>query len=193
METAYERLRKYALDMGIDRALIDAAANVGADQIHWLSRTEIEKFGIETQDFHETGWAPLQETTLIFSISKSWSRSEPGMSKRTTIIRIRCAGPSEYLLVYESELPLAGTTTSGEVRLGVGSDSMPLGVPVALARGRIFYSRVPVDFMERAASQPKLEVLDPSGLPAKLAISTEGLPQALAQLRGRCNTATATP
>jgi hypothetical protein len=192
-EAALERLRKYALDMGVDPALVDAAANVSADQIHWLTRAEIENFGIETHDFHETVWASLQETTLIFSVSKSWSRSEPGMADSTTVLRFRCAGPSEYLLVYESELPIALGNARTEVRLVAGNDSVRLGAPVTSVRGRIFYSRVAVDFVERAAAQPQLQVLDPNGVPGKLALSTLGLSQALAQLRTRCNTATATP
>jgi hypothetical protein len=50
MEAALERLRNYVVEMGVDPALVDVAARAGADDIHWLTRAEIEKFHIDTRD-----------------------------------------------------------------------------------------------------------------------------------------------
>ena len=50
MEAAQERLRNYVVEMGVDAALVDVAARAGADDIHWLTRAEIEKFHIDTRD-----------------------------------------------------------------------------------------------------------------------------------------------
>jgi hypothetical protein len=46
MDEAKERLRNYIREMGIDPALVDLAAKVGPDDIHWLTRAEIEKLRI---------------------------------------------------------------------------------------------------------------------------------------------------
>ena len=49
MEAAQERLRNYVLEMGVDPALVDLAAKVGPNDVHWLTRAEMEKFRIDTR------------------------------------------------------------------------------------------------------------------------------------------------
>jgi hypothetical protein len=49
MDAAKERLRNYVREMGVDPALVDLAAKVGSDDVHWLTRAEIEKLRIDRQ------------------------------------------------------------------------------------------------------------------------------------------------
>jgi hypothetical protein len=49
-------LRRYVVSMGIDPALVDAAAKIPSRTFRGLSRGEMERFGIETRGVHETPW-----------------------------------------------------------------------------------------------------------------------------------------
>jgi hypothetical protein len=49
MQEAQERLRNYVREMGVDPALVDLAAKVGPDDMHWLTQAEIEKFRINAR------------------------------------------------------------------------------------------------------------------------------------------------
>ncbi|MBV8747621.1 MAG: hypothetical protein JO134_21540 [Xanthobacteraceae bacterium] len=182
-------LRNYMVEMGVDPGLIDAAAKVSPDRIHWLSRAEISKFGIETRDFYETPWVGLQETPSIFSVSKSWSRMQPSGEERTSVMRIRCATPSGYLLVYRSELPLLETNARLAVRLGWDDGDISFGSSAAIPGGSIFYSRIPDDLMQRAASQRKLQVSETRGSTelGNFSVSTAGFAAAVNQLQMHCN------
>jgi hypothetical protein len=182
-------LRNYMVEMGVDPGLIDAATKVSPDRMHWLTRAEIAKFGIESRDFYETPWTALQETPSIFSVSKSWSRKEPTGEERTTVVRIRCANPSGYLLAYRSELPLIEANTKLEVRLGWEDGDVAFGSAAALPGGSIFYSTIPDELMQRAASQAKLQVRELRG-PTELRnfnVSALGLALALKQLQTSCD------
>ncbi len=182
-------LRNYMVEMGVDPGLIDSAAKVSPDRIHWLSRAEISKFGIETRDFYETPWTALQETPSIFSVSKSWSRAQSGGEERTSVIRIRCATPSGYLLAYRSELPLSESSARLAVRLGWDDGEVSFGSSAAIPGGSIFYSTIPDDLMQRATSQHKLQVSETRGSTelGNFSVSTAGLAAALNQLQMHCN------
>jgi len=182
-------LRNYMVEMGVDPGLIDAAAKVSPDRIHWLSRAEINKFGIETRDFYETPWAALQETPSIFSVSKSWSRMQPSGEERTSVMRIRCANPSGYLLAYRSELPLSEANARLAVRLGWDGGDISFGSSAAIPGGSIFYSTIPDDLMQRAVSQRKRQVSETRGSTelGNFSVSTAGLAAALNQLQMHCN------
>jgi hypothetical protein len=49
-------LRRYVVGMGVDPALVDAAAKIPSRSFRELSRGEMERFGIETRGVHETPW-----------------------------------------------------------------------------------------------------------------------------------------
>jgi hypothetical protein len=182
-------LRNYMVEMGVDPNLIDAAAKISPDRIHWLSRAEINKFGIETRDFYETPFAALQETPSIFSVSKSWSRMQPGGEERTSVLRIRCANPAGYLLAYRSELPLSEGNGRLAVRLGWDGGDISFGSSAAIPGGSIFYSTIPDDLMQRAAGQRKLQVIETRGSTelGNFSVSTAGLSAGLNQLQMHCN------
>ncbi len=187
-DTVDAALRNYMVEMGVDPGLIDAAAKISPDRMHWLTRAEMVKFGIQTRDFYETPWTALEETANIFSVSKSWSRKEPSGEERTTVVRIRCATPSGYLLAYRSELPLVAADMRLGVQLTWDGGNVAFGSAAALPGGSIFYSTVPDEVMQHAASQAKLHVKELRGLTefGNVSVSAAGLAAALRQLQVRC-------
>src|SRR5262249_60261712 len=66
-------LRRYVVGMGVDPALLDAAAKIPARLFRGLSRGEMERFGIETRGVHETPWfayhGPAGEFLLFESVT----------------------------------------------------------------------------------------------------------------------------
>src|SRR5262245_36288908 len=66
-------LRRYLVSMGIDPALVDAAAKIPSRTFRGLSRGEMERFGIETRGVHETPWfayhGPAGEFLLLKSVT----------------------------------------------------------------------------------------------------------------------------
>jgi len=66
-------LRRYVMRMGVDPALVDAAAKIPSRTFRGLSRGEIERFGIETRGVYETPWfafhGPAGEFLLLKSVT----------------------------------------------------------------------------------------------------------------------------
>src|SRR5436190_11650159 len=66
-------LRRYVLLMGVDPALVDAAAKIPSRTFRGLSGGEIKRFGIETRGVHETPWlayrGPAEKLILLKSVT----------------------------------------------------------------------------------------------------------------------------
>jgi hypothetical protein len=187
-EIVHEGLRNYVVEMGVDPDLIDAAAKVSPDRLHWLTRSEIERFGLETRGFHETRWRVLQETPEIFSISKSFTRADADNNYRTTEIRLRCSNVSGYLMIYRSELPLFDADARLLVRAQLGDGDLRF-TSVAEPGGSVSYATVGRDLLQVAATKPKLEFTETRGAnaPRLFGLSTAGFSEALGQLQKRCD------
>src|SRR5262245_14687548 len=56
IDKAENFLRRYLVGMGVDPALVDAAATIPSRTFRGLSRGDIERFGIETRGVYETPW-----------------------------------------------------------------------------------------------------------------------------------------
>jgi hypothetical protein len=191
IDVAHEGLRNYAVEMGTDPGLVDAAAKVSADRIHWMTRAEIDRFGIETRGFYETRWTPLQETPVTFSIAKSWTQpGEGGVDFRTGVIRIRCSvAASKYLLTYRNELALLQPNGRLKIRLEGGGNNLQLQPMVAEAGGSISYIAVDRETMQKLAAGSRLSVTEVQGwtVSRTFELSTAGLSGALGQLQKRCD------
>jgi hypothetical protein len=190
-EAAHDGLRNYAVEMGTDPGLIDAAAKVSADRIHWMTRAEIDRFGIETRGFYETRWTPLQEAPAVFSVAKSWT--QPGTDRGnflTGVIRLRCsAAMSKYLLTYRAELPLFQSNWRMKVRLSSGDSNLELRPMVGQAGASIFYVTVDREAIQKVAAGSRLGVTEIEGLNVSrsFGLSTAGLSDALSQLQKQCD------
>jgi hypothetical protein len=81
-------LRRYVIGMGVDPALVDAAAKIPSRSFRELSRGEMERFGIETRGVHETPWfayhGPAGEFLLLKSVT--YPTGDTGDQYRTRIV-----------------------------------------------------------------------------------------------------------
>ena len=192
IDVAHERLRNYAVEMGTDPSLVDAAAKVSADRIHWMTRAEIDRFGIETRGFYETRWTPLQETSVTYSIAKSWTQpGEGGGDFRTGVIRLRCSvTASKYLLTYRNELPLFQSGERMRIGLESGGDTLQLRPGMMAETGSgMFFITVDRETMQKVAAGSRLSVTEIQGwaVSRTFELSTAGLSDALGQLQKRCD------
>jgi len=99
-------LKRYMIEMGVDPGLIDAAAEINADRVRFMSRDEIARFGVETRGYYETQWMTYQGALNQFFVLKSITAAWGADSKeyRTSNVRIWCAGSGSGIwFVYQRE------------------------------------------------------------------------------------------
>jgi hypothetical protein len=86
-------LRRYVVGMGVDPALVDAAAKIPSRTFRGLSRGEIERFGIETRGVHETPWfayhGPAGEFLLLKSVT--YPTGDTGDEYRIRTVGLACS------------------------------------------------------------------------------------------------------
>src|SRR5258708_34069892 len=86
-------LRRYVLGMGVDPALVDAAAEIPSRTFRGLSRGEMERFGIETRGVHETPWFAYNGPAGEFALLKSrtFPTGHKGDEYRTRTVCLACS------------------------------------------------------------------------------------------------------
>ena len=114
---AHARLVRYASEMGIGPALIDAAAATPFETIRLLTRDEIARFGIDRREFLESPWTMEEGKVRRSPLSASWwSRRRPASPKhyRTANVLMMCG-------------------RSGFITVGLSRDLDPWDKPAAVA------------------------------------------------------------
>jgi hypothetical protein len=187
IDIVHDGLRTYA-EMGADPSLIDVAAKVSPDRMHWLSRAEIERFGVETHSYYETRWTAHHEITERFAVLKSWTREGGNGAYYTTVMRLGCSNSVGYLLTYRSELP-SEASDGIQVRLATAGDGLRLTRLPAEADGVVWYAAIERDTMQRTAMGPKLAISEERGAAdtRTFKLSTVGLSEALGRLQQHCD------
>jgi hypothetical protein len=198
LRTAEDRLARYVAEMGIDKALFEAAAQIQHERVRYLSLNEIARFGIDRREFHESRWMldggpPGPMAVVKFVVE---AKGEP-KQYRTTIVRLSCGRPAEIRVEYSREVsPLdrpasIAVTTRGDAFVLAPPRSKPmLGYNDVQIEDR--FARVPVAFFEDAAAGDAIEITqapnssvpDPPSRPVRLAL--DGLSDAIGILAKRC-------
>jgi len=193
------RLARYVVEMGIDKALFDAASQIGHERIRYLSLDEIARFGIDRREFQESRWmadeGPPGPLAVIKFVVEA-KGSEP-KQYRTSRIRLRCGRAGEVAFELSRELASVGKPAS--IAVSAHGDAFVLAPPKAkpvLGYNEVTiedrFARVPLAFFEEAAMGETIEVREapdasrPEKAPAPTRLSTQGLSAALASLAQRC-------
>jgi hypothetical protein len=184
----HDMLRTYVAEMGADPSLIDIAAKISPDRMHWLSRAEIARFGVETYGYYETRWSAHHEIAGRFAVLKSWTREGANGAYYTTVMRLGCSNPVGYLLTYRSELP-SEASDGIQVRLATAGDGLRLTRLPAKTDGTVWYATIERDTMQRAARKSNLAISEARGAAdtRTFELSTAGLSEALHRLQQHCN------
>jgi len=122
-------LRRYVVAMGVDPALVDAAAKIPSRSFRGLSRGEMERFGIETRGVYETPWfayhGPAGEFLLLKSVT--YPTGDAGDEYRTRTLGLACSPfhPS-IRFMYHQELTAKEIRTSPMIRAKIGDSLIDL-------------------------------------------------------------------
>jgi hypothetical protein len=194
IEEAYDRLKLYYLEMGVNPSIIDAGATVGADAMHFMTRGEIARFHLETGDPYESPWLSIRESPQRYAIVKSFtpatgrSSTPPG----TRVVKLACdvGGILVWLNVWRELLPNETNVRPGTISLSADDAGVPAGAGPTIDGRRYWQTATSLDLLRRLAAAPKIDVVEsPAQAHAQggaFALSTTGLADALKELNKRC-------
>ena len=195
------RLARYIAEMGIDKALFEAATQIGYERIRYLSLDEIARFGIDRREFQESRWmvdegppGPLAVIKFVVEAKGSDKASEP-KQHRTTRIRLTCGRSGDIRVEYSRELAstdrpasIAVTTRGDAFVLPPGRGKPVLGYNDVEIEDR--FARVPIAFFEEAGDaieiKQALDVSVPEKASPPTRLSTHGLSDSIRVLAQRC-------
>lgn len=193
--------RRYVQEMKVDVRLFDLLSKVPHQDIHYLSRDEIVKFGIDTREFHETRWIatellPQQLWAMKYFVAAT---GDDRKELRTSVIRLECGDVSRIKVSYFRSLGSHETGAGRRtIKLASGDQSASLSVSgsvfkmEAIENGTsysLWYAYAPYELFEAAASEA-VEIVESESAnttPRITRLSAAGLSQAITALRRRCS------
>jgi hypothetical protein len=185
IEKAYDHLKRYFVQMGVDPGIVDASAKISADSIHFLNASEILHFGLETPNSYETSWLLSRVASESYAIFKSVTVAHAAR-RRTAVLNLSCTtdDPLIRIAVQRESWP-DEAETAGRIRMDVGNTSVDFGVGMILGGRRMWDTGTNFNLLVRLAAQPKVEIVSefPDG---SLTFSTSGLAEKLQEMRGLC-------
>jgi hypothetical protein len=129
IDKAENWLRRYVTIMGVDPALVDAAAKIPSRSFRGLSRGEMERFGIETRGVYETPWFAYQGPVGEFIVLKSvtYPIEDTRGEYRTRTVGLACSPfrPS-IRFMYHQELTATESRDPPMIRAKIGDSLIDL-------------------------------------------------------------------
>ena len=193
--------RRYVQEMKIDVRLFDLAVSVPHESIHYLSRDEIVKFGVDTREFQETRWGAVELAPPDLWMMKYFVDPAGPGRLNASFLRISCGNlprrvgityfrysPSEEEVSAARSIKLVADERSVAFsRFGTLAkmESVEAGGSYSLWSGFEGF-----DFLDAVAALDKIEIVDQRDSEAASRVtklSTGGMTQAIAALRERCN------
>jgi len=192
--------RRYAREMGVDVGLIDLSLQVPHTSIHYLSREEIVRFGIDPQEFQETRWDALdlgspELWALKFFIEGA---AKDRKELHAGFLRISCRNSRQVGITYFRHTGFSGAGGEATIRFAAGERSVALSrfgsvvTTNAIESGASYNTWGAVssfEFLEAVAARTNMELVGSGDaeVPARITkLSTAGLSQAISALQLRC-------
>jgi hypothetical protein len=123
IDKAENFLRRYLVGMGVDPALVDAAAKIPSRTFRGLSRGDMERFGIETRGVYETPWFAYHGSAREFLLLKSVTHptGDTDDQYRTRTAALACSPfPSSVRFIYRQELAANEIRTPPMIHAKIG-------------------------------------------------------------------------
>jgi len=115
-ERADLMLAKYIPKMGAEGALLDLARTVKFESIHFLTREEIIRFGIDRREFVETPWT-FENGGRGMVYKSAIAKSETGTSYRSLQWRLFCFTTGQFELDFQRQ----ATATPAFAMVSIGN------------------------------------------------------------------------
>ena len=206
---AHARLVRYASEMGIGPALIEAAAATPFESIRLLTRDEIARFGIDRREFLESPWTMEEGRSGASFIGKLVVTAKAGEPKhyRTTNVLMMCGrsgfitlGLSRDLDPWDKPAAVALAWPGAEVQLlsrrappvapGVATKGMPVAATPGIATKEMWVAAAPKALFENATFGDSIDLVEtPAGTgasPRRTTLSAIGLASLIGTLVPRC-------
>ena len=194
LDHANQMVAAYLARMHIDRGLLDLAETVKFENVHFLTREEIVRFGIDRREFVETPWRFENTSHGVSKITVT--RKADGVSFRRMDWRLFCAGKdhARLMIVRQSDKVVAGSLL---VSLIAGS-AQPLklaALAVRMGDYAVLNVVVASDTVKNWSTLSHLQMAETASLlggkttQATFEIGTSGLEQAWSALAATCATA----
>jgi hypothetical protein len=198
MRTMNGQLARYAAEMGISGALIEAATAVPHEKLRFITRDEIARFGIDRREFDETRWIAHEGRPGAWSVVKTAVQAkagEPKLYRRMQLVLL-CGRAGSigvgFAREVDSEMLASAAIESrgGEIKLSrarTQPKTSDNGVTMEL-----WIAMTPKGFMENAASGETIELLETPSIaivsmpPRRVTLSTLGLSPAIGVLGQQC-------
>jgi hypothetical protein len=183
---SYDLLRHYVTVAGVDPELIDLAVRTPHNRVHWLSREELERFGLVPSDFFETRWLRHAKPDGSTFIIKSLTQVMPTQEHRTTNIAINCVPNTRATVMLRRELGSAENKPQPVVRLSSGEAFVLVFSHGNRSPGatEVRVQPVAADALARVAASDGIVFREEGAREFKL--STKGLSEALGASPLRC-------
>jgi hypothetical protein len=171
----------YLATMGIDRGLLDLARTASYESMHFLTRSELYRFGIDTRSFAETGWTS-QGGPPGFIRKIAVARKDDDASFQTIEWQLYCENKSRALsrVLWTSD---AAAADGSSLSLMAGSEQPVKLVNFSAPGGsrEIWKALIAYDALKKLFAVPSLELRKSTTLPdgktnqTVIAIDTIGL------------------
>jgi hypothetical protein len=129
-------LQRYLREMRMDAGLFELASKVPHEQIHYLSRDEIARFGIDQREFQESRWMVMEVQPQPFSIFKFVAEAKGAGRKefRTSVIRVACATSGRVLTGYLRGLGSDETGAARSIKFALDGRSLVFGQKASISK-----------------------------------------------------------
>lgn len=190
--------RAYVRAMGIDLELVEVSNAVPFEDIRYLTRAQIIKFGIDRSSFAETAWKFAEGESTAPAMSKFFIEARGGEKRDypTSYIKLACGNGGKATVAYSRGMAVDETNKS-QIKFLVGEESLPVASTGVrqyawIENERSFDVRFAVaDFSRLRVAGDALEILETSGTPPDssthtVKLSAKGWGEALGRLREKC-------
>jgi hypothetical protein len=190
------RRAAYIQAMGIDKGVLDVINRTKNDQMHFLTRDELVRFGIDARDVVERAWAVNPSGSRLTAIKLLYdARDRNGY--RAAFVSLACAGKDQVSVAFgrertahdaASKRPINAVTRGGEFEFGAEVSTV---TDTTMRTFAVRRARVPVAMIEAATGGGTIEITEGADLvtalpPRVTTLSTAGLARSLAALPQRC-------
>lgn len=189
----------YIAAMGISRALDDLIHTVKFEDLHVLTRAELDRFGIDTRPVAETMWR-LNKATRPYINKFATLKNDNGPSFRTMEWRLYCDSKNRVPLIFAAEIDEAAI---GKRAIMMAADAAPNeeagGFAVRSGKYEMWSGSLDFGTFRAIMASRSLHVRETTQKPdettdtAKFDIDTTGLPSAWTQLEESCPPPTVAP
>jgi hypothetical protein len=200
------QLRRYVQEMKVDVRLFDLGMTIPHESIHYLSRDEIAKFGVDTREFQETRWDTMELRPPDLWAMKFFVAGRDGDRKElhTSFLQVSCGSLQRARVVYfrhvrpdEAAAPKVIKLMADGRSVTFSSSATPVKLESIETGGsyNLWGTSASFEFLEAAAALDKIELTELGEANAVLRatkLSTGGMASAISALRKRCSATTAT-